>query len=262
MDRILSLTKPFMKGPDVRRVQQQLSSNGFKVDVDGVFGPGTDAAVKSFQRARGLGVDGAVGPATRGALAKRAPRKQQSVAPAGAFPLDPARIGAICGCPAANVEQNWPAIQAAIAECSLSDQAATIAVIATIATEVPAFLPINEYGGTDYFTRMYEGRNDLGNTEPGDGARYHGRGFIQLTGRANYRSYGEKLGVPLEANPDLALDPAVAARILALYMQDHGIAALATNSDWQGVRRAVNGGLNGWDRFSTLVDQLVAACAT
>jgi peptidoglycan hydrolase-like protein with peptidoglycan-binding domain len=262
MDRVLSVTKPFMKGPDVRQVQQQLKASGFEVGVDGLYGPATAAAVKSFQRARGLAVDGVVGAATRAALAKPAQRKKQSAVPAGAFPLSTAQIGEICGCPAANVEQNWVAIQAAIAECSLSDQAATIAVIATIATEVPAFLPISEYGGTDYFTRMYEGRKDLGNTQPGDGARYHGRGFIQLTGRANYRSYGEKLGVPLEDDPDLALDAAVAARILAVYMQDHGIAALAASSNWQGVRRAVNGGLNGWDRFSALVSQLEAACAT
>jgi hypothetical protein len=46
--------------------------------------------------------------------------------------------------------------------------------------------PIDEYGDTAYFTRMYENRSDLGNTEPGDGAKFHGRGFVQLTGRANY----------------------------------------------------------------------------
>jgi predicted chitinase len=106
---------------------------------------------------------------------------------------------------------------------------------------------------------MYEGRKDLGNTRPGDGVRYHGRGFIQLTGRANYRGYGKKLGVPLEQKPALALDPSVAARVLAAYMRDHGIGSLAARGDWQGVRRAVNGGLNGWDRFSACVQKLEQA---
>ena len=69
-------------------------------------------------------------------------------------------------------------------------------------------------------------------------------------------------GVPLEQNPDLALEPEVAARILAQYMKDHGIPALAAKGDWQGVRRAVNGGLNGWDRFSKLVNELTAASRT
>ena len=89
--------------------------------------------------------------------------------------------------------------------------------------------------------------------------RYHGRGYIQLTGRANYRTYGEKLGVPLEKKPDLALRPDIAAKVLAAYVNDHGIAKLAASGDWQGVRRAVNGGLNGWDRFSTLVQGLQQA---
>ena len=84
-------------------------------------------------------------------------------------------------------------------------------------------------------------------------------GFIQLTGRANYRSYGQKLGVPLEAQPDLALDAAVAARVLATYMRDRNLGALAGKGDWQGVRRGVNGGLNGWDRFSSLVTKLQQA---
>jgi hypothetical protein len=53
-----------------------------------------------------------------------------------------------------------------------------------------------------------------------------------------------------------SLQPDVAARILARYMKDRGIDKLAERGDWQGVRRAVNGGLNGWDRFSSLVNQL------
>lgn len=46
--------------------------------------------------------------------------------------------------------------------------------------------PISEYGSKAYFTSLYENRTDLGNTQPGDGAKFHGRGFVQLTGRRNY----------------------------------------------------------------------------
>src|SRR3954454_14926288 len=59
----------------------------------------------------------------------------------------------------------------------------------------------------------YEGRKDLGNTEPGDGKRYKGRGPIQLTGRANYRAAGKALGIDLEGHPERAKGPDVAFRI-------------------------------------------------
>ena len=130
-----------------------------------------------------------------------------------------------------------------------------IATIATIGTEVGSFAPIHEYGDNAYFTRMYEGRKDLGNIYPGDGAKYHGRGFIQLTGRHNYQKYGNALGVDLVNNPDLALNPTVSARILALYFKERGVASAAERQDWTGVRKAVNGGLNGWDRFISLVNK-------
>ena len=247
-----------MTGPAVRRLQQQLHALGYDVAVDGAFGPATAAAVKRFQADHHLEVDGIVGPALQ-AILDSAPgtRKLASASVPARFGLTPAQIAAICGCPSANVEQHWQGIERALVEQELTDAASMIAAIATIATEVPAFLPINEYGGDAYFTKMYQGR--LGNTQPGDGARYHGRGFIQLTGRSNYREYGQKLGLPLEQHPELALEPEVAARILARYMRDRGIPAMAARGDWQGVRRAVNGGLNGWDRFSAVVQRLQAA---
>lgn len=81
--------------------------------------------------------------------------------------------------------------------------------------------PIREFGGPAYLRRMYdvEGqRPDLarkmGNTNPGDGVRYCGRGYVQLTWRVNYRKAGEALGYPLEGNPELAMRRDIAAQIL------------------------------------------------
>jgi peptidoglycan hydrolase-like protein with peptidoglycan-binding domain len=250
----LRLERPPASGPQVRKLQQRLRALGYDVGpVDGVFGPSTDRCVKAFQRDHGLAADGVVGPGTNAALAGA---KHVDGQAAG---FTPDQLAALLGCKAANVRRYWPPLRSALAEQGLGDDASAIAAIATVATEVPDFAPINEFGGAAYFKKMYEGRRDLGNTHPGDGVRYHGRGFIQLTGRANYRGYGQKLGVPLEQKPDLALDPSVAARVLAAYMRDHGIGALAARGDWQGVRRAVNGGLNGWDRFSACVQKLESA---
>jgi hypothetical protein len=244
-----------MTAGEVRRLQRRLTALGYDPGgVDGVFGPATKRALKQFQTDHALAADGVLGPATRGALAAAKPAKRK--APLTGFRFSAEQIASLLGCKVANVRRYWPALRAALAEEGLGDEASTIAALATVATEVPDFAPINEYGNESYFRRMYEGRADLGNTRPGDGIRYHGRGFIQLTGRANYRGYGNKLGVPLEQHPDLALDAKVAARILATYMKDHGIRDLAARGDWQGVRRAVNGGLNGWERFSSCVHVL------
>lgn len=73
--------------------------------------------------------------------------------------------------------------------------------------------PIHEKGGVKYLSK-YQGRVDLGNTQPGDGVKYAGRGLVQLTGRINYTNASKFLGVDLVANPDAALEPANAARIL------------------------------------------------
>jgi Putative peptidoglycan binding domain len=241
-------------GPEIRKLQRRLTALGYAPGgVDGVIGPATKSALKRFQSDHGLTSDGVVGPATKTALAAAKPRKASG--------FTPEQISALLGCKVSNVRRYWPPLRTALAEQGLTDRASTIAALATVATEVPDFAPINEYGSSAYFRRMYEGRADLGNTRAGDGVRYHGRGFIQLTGRANYRGYGHKLGVPLEQNPDLALDAKIAARVLATYMKDHGIRDLAARGDWRGVRRAVNGGLNGWDRFNTCVHKLQQAAS-
>ena len=117
--------------------------------------------------------------------------------------------------------------------------------------------PIREYGSAAYFTRLYDpppagGRpdtaRDLGNIRPGDGARFHGRGFVQLTGRRNYADWSRRLGIDLVADPDLALDRAVAVRILvegSLHgtftgrkLSDYLHGGV---SDWRNARRVING---------------------
>lgn len=81
--------------------------------------------------------------------------------------------------------------------------------------------PIDEDGGASYFFRRYDPQgarpdiaHELGNTQPGDGALFHGRGLVQVTGRGNYSRIGKLIGADLVGKPDLAKDPKVAARIL------------------------------------------------
>jgi hypothetical protein len=118
--------------------------------------------------------------------------------------------------------------------------------------------PINEYGGNRYFFDMYdmEGRRPevaarLGNTRPGDGVLFHGRGFVQLTGRTNYTKMQEKYGVGLTANKDAAdgaLGGALAAKIMFYGMEKGTFTTRkfadffnSTTEDWRNARRIING---------------------
>lgn len=91
----------------------------------------------------------------------------------------------------------------------------------------------------------YEGRRDLGNTWPGDGVRYKGRGLIQITGRANYAACGKALGLDLLARPELLEQIVNACRSAGWFWQSNGLNALADAGDQVRVTRRVNGGTNG-----------------
>lgn len=119
--------------------------------------------------------------------------------------------------------------------------------------------PVKEIGGPAYYTRMYDVAGDRpklcianGNTCAGDGPRYYGRGYVQLTWKANYARAGAKLGVDLVNNPDLAMNAALAARImregmaggwfsgkrLSDYLPASGT---ATRQQYMDARRIING---------------------
>lgn len=93
--------------------------------------------------------------------------------------------------------------------------------------------------------RVYGGRADLGNTQAGDGFKFRGRGYTQLTGRANYAAAGKALGVDLEKNPDMATDPAVAARIATWYWKNR-VGSKGASGDVASVTKRINGGMNGF----------------
>jgi len=91
----------------------------------------------------------------------------------------------------------------------------------------------------------YEGRSDLGNTQPGDGTRYKGRGPIQLTGRANYAAASKDLGIDLVSNPERAADPDVAFRIATWYWGSRNLNQYADAGNFSQITYRINGGYNG-----------------
>jgi predicted chitinase len=108
----------------------------------------------------------------------------------------------------------------------------------------------HESGGLRYMEEIasgaaYEGRRDLGNTQPGDGTRFKGRGPIQLTGRANYAAAGRALGIDLVNNPQLAARPEVGFRVATWFWQTRGLNNLADQGNFREITRRINGGYNG-----------------
>ena len=91
----------------------------------------------------------------------------------------------------------------------------------------------------------YEGRKDLGNTQPGDGMRYKGRGLIQITGRNNYAECGKALGVDLITNPELLETNDLACRSAAWFWASRGLNDLADKGDFKRITKRINGGYNG-----------------
>ena len=107
----------------------------------------------------------------------------------------------------------------------------------------------------------YEGRADLGNNRPGDGVRYKGRGLLQLTGRANYKVFGDLLGVKLESNPELASEPVLSLRIACEFWKKKKLNPLCDADDIVALTRRINGGTNGLDERRTLPAKAKAAVA-
>lgn len=160
--------------------------------------------------------------------------------------------------PRANIQANLPFVEDGLRKCDLDDRDMLLMALGTIRAETASFRPIPE-GESKYNTApggppfgLYDGRKDLGNTEPGDGARFKGRGYVQLTGRANYTRIGNQIQVDLVHNPDLGCDGATAGLILAQFLKNNEAkirAALADN-DLKTARRLVNGGSLGLDDFT------------
>lgn len=151
---------------------------------------------------------------------------------------------------AANSAYN--AISQALSQEGINTPFTLLGALATARTEVgKGFKPIEEYASGN----AYEGRADLGNLVKGDGIKYKGRGYIQLTGRKNYGHCLERTGIDFVCNPTLALDINNAAKVLAIYFKDYKVNLACEAQDWLKVRKLVNNGTNGLDTFLSVIKQ-------
>jgi peptidoglycan L-alanyl-D-glutamate endopeptidase CwlK len=240
-------------------VQERLKALGFPPGaIDGDFGPGTAAAVKAFQLSERLLADGVVGARTAAALGfgpEVAPPHPEmpDITVAGVAHMFPAT-------PLDNIKRNLPPVLSALAAQHLTALDIVLMALATIRAETEGFVPISE-GRSRFNTSpggrpfdLYDRRADLGNRGPPDGQTFRGRGFVQLTGRANYARIGRLLGLgdQLVNDPERANDPETAAAILAAFIKDKEVAIKTAllEDDLRAARRLVNGGSHGLDRFT------------
>jgi predicted chitinase len=143
-----------------------------------------------------------------------------------------------------SARQHFPGIIAEARRQGITNKDQLAYILATATHESGAGAHMREFASG----RAYEGRRDLGNTQAGDGVRYKGRGYVQITGRRNYADWSKRLGVDLLSNPELASNPQVAARILVEGMKKGTFTGKGLDSyingsgtDFRNARRIVNG---------------------
>lgn len=224
------LLKNGSTGDLVKQLQTKLG-----LTPDGAFGPGTEKAVKEWQAKNGLTADGLVGEQTMAKMGLTV-IKEDVVIPPSSFKLE-------------NLKGHIP--ESVIAQ--IPDTAAKFNI--TTPLRLAHFLAqcAHESGNFKFITEFasgsaYEGRKDLGNTQPGDGVRFKGRGFIQLTGRANYSKFSTFCNEDCVANPELVATkyPMMSA---AYFFNNNGLWAVCDKGDDDAtvtaVTKRVNGGTNG-----------------
>ena len=193
--------------------------------VDGIKGKNTTAAIKEFQKDNNLLVTGTLNASTVKALSN--PKKPT-------LKMDDKKYS--------TTKQNDnmrrirnEAIKQGITGLEL------VSLMSQVAHESADFKRTEEYASGS----AYEGREDLGNTQKGDGVKYKGRSFIQITGRTNYKKIGDKLGLDLINNPTLLEDPDTAAIATVLWWKDNVQPLVGDFSDVERVTKIINGGFNG-----------------
>jgi len=157
------------------------------------------------------------------------------------------------------LDAHWPFINEALAEGRIETPKRITAFLAQLAYESAEYRYMEEIWGPTEAQLGYEGRADLGNTQPGDGRKFAGVGPIQNTGRANITACGLYLGIDTAADPKLLTLPQYGTRSAVWFWNTRKLSLLADRDWFKTITRIINGGLNGfsdrrqyWDRNRAL----------
>lgn len=162
----------------------------------------------------------------------------------------------------ARLQLYLPHLNAAMQAYAIDTLLRTAAFVAQLAHESGEFRWMEELWGPTPTQRRYEPPSDLaarlGNTQAGDGLRFKGRGPIQITGRFNYKKYGELLGIDLVADSTRAAAPEIAFATAGLFWQSNGLNELADQRQFVTITRRINGGTNGLEDRQKYYEQAKA----
>jgi predicted chitinase len=168
--------------------------------------------------------------------------------------------------PTAKAAGLLPHLNRAMAEYRINTMPRAAAFVAQLAHESGELRWMEEIWGPTPTQRLYEPTSRiskvLGNTQPGDGSRFKGRGPIQITGRDNYQRFGKLLGLDLISAPERAAEPGVAFRVAALYWANRGLNELADQQDFREITRRINAGLKGFADRQKYFERAKAVLAT
>lgn len=160
--------------------------------------------------------------------------------------MTPALLAEVMNIPVARAQKWADALTAAMAGGQINTRLRIAAFLAQIGHESGSLVYSKELGGPNYFAK-YDGRKDLGNVHAGDGAKFCGRGLIQVTGRVNYLKASQALfgDDRLLKTPELLEQPEWAAKSAVWYWTTRNLNALADADRFTDITRAINGGTNG-----------------
>lgn len=161
--------------------------------------------------------------------------------------MTPKNLAAIFACPLERTVKWHPHIAAAMDRFEIDTPLRAAAFLAQIGHESGGLRYVRELWDPDRcpWQAKYEGRADLGNTQPGDGSLFRGRGLIQITGRANYRACGLALGLDLEIHPELLEQHEWASFSAGWFWREHKLNLFADQRDMHVITKKINGGYNG-----------------
>lgn len=142
-----------------------------------------------------------------------------------------------------NIEKFYAPLTAAMEEYEINTDRRQAAFLAQLAHESGSLRYVEEIASGE----AYEGRKDLGNTMPGDGKRFKGRGLIQITGRSNYQDVSDELKYDFIADPEALEKPGAASFSAAWFWWARHLNRLADIDAFEKITRKINGGLNGYE---------------